>query len=91
MSLDLRFHPQALRGLRRIPPKHHRQITSKIFELMDNCQPHDYRHLAGCPGSFRVTVGEYRVVYQFTDETVCVQTIGPKNDDDAYKTAARRR
>ena len=57
----------AERALKRLPPKHRSQVWSKIKSLQINPRPQDYRKLKGIEG-YRVTVGEYRVLYTIDDQ-----------------------
>lgn len=81
MNLSLRFHPRAKKQLTSALAKHYKQIHEKILSLTNNPYPQDSRHMAGYPGYFRVTQGEYRVIYSVTDTTLNIEGIGNKNDD----------
>jgi mRNA interferase RelE/StbE len=41
--------------------------------------------MSGHPGYFRITVGEYRVIYRTHGDTVHVVVVGSRNDDDVYR------
>lgn len=70
--------------------KQFRQIGKRIFALQDNSMPHDCRHLAGHPGYFRISVGEFRVIFFPKTSLIEVTIIDKRNDDSAYKKLDRK-
>ena len=73
-----------------LPPKHAKQVFTKITQLMDDVRPNDSELLNGYKNCFRVTSGEYRVIYMFSPDDVRVLVVGPRNDDSVYKTFERK-
>jgi mRNA interferase RelE/StbE len=73
-----------------LPPKHAKQVFTKITQLMDNVRPNDSELLTGYRNCFRVTSGEYRVIYTFSPDDVRVLVVGPRNDDSVYKSFERK-
>ena len=73
-----------------LPPKHAKQVFTKITQLMDEVRPNDSEKLDGYKNCFRVTSGEYRVIYTFSSDDVRVLVVGPRNDDSVYKTFERK-
>jgi len=67
------------------PNKQYKQINSKVLELQDNPKPQDYKHVSGYPGLFRVTSGEYRILYKTEGTVTLIIDIGKRNDDEIYK------
>jgi len=85
----LQIDSASVKTLGYLPPKHFRQVVSKLFELLKEPLPTDARLLSGFP-FYRVTVGEYRVVYDFTDTQVRVLMLGKRNDGEIYRMLQRR-
>ncbi|MBM3584797.1 MAG: type II toxin-antitoxin system RelE/ParE family toxin [Alphaproteobacteria bacterium] len=81
---------QAARVVEKLPPKHRRQVIGKITELARDPNPPDARALKGF-SLMRADVGEYRIVYDVVDETVRVQVVGKRNDDEVYRILDRKR
>ena len=75
---------QTQKFLRRLPPKHGRQIRGKILALADNPRPQDAKPLKGYP-YLRADSGEYRIIYRFDDEWLYVIAVGKRNDDEVYR------
>jgi mRNA interferase RelE/StbE len=73
-----------VRFLDTLPPKQYRQVTRKIIMLMADPQPTDAERLKGYDYS-RVTVGEYRVVFDVQGGVLRVIAIGKRNDGEEYR------
>jgi len=41
--------------------------------------------LKGQEGLWRVDQGEYRIIYEITDDTIEVFRVGKRNDDEVYE------
>ena len=82
--LPLSLSRASVRFLDTLPPKQYRQVTRKIIMLMANPQPTDAERLKGYDYS-RVTVGEYRIVFDVRDSVLRVVAIGKRNDDEVYR------
>ena len=81
----------AEKELRKLPPKHQRQVSSCIARLGQDPQPHDSVEMKGkAHGHHRVDVGEYRIIYRIEPEEVLVLTVGSRNDDAVYRAFARK-
>ena len=79
----------ATKFLQDLDAKQYKQVASKMFSLMVDATPADYRQLVGFPYQ-RVDSGEYRIVYRFDAETVYIILIGKRNDDEVYRRLKRK-
>jgi mRNA interferase RelE/StbE len=82
--LPLSLSRASVRFLDTLPPKQYRQVTRKIIMLMANSQPADAERLKGFEYS-RVTVGEYRVIFDVHDGLLRIVAIGKRNDDEVHR------
>jgi mRNA interferase RelE/StbE len=83
--LKLDLSKKAAKFLKKLPPKHGRQLALKIHSLQENPYPHDYSHLKGSLGNYlRVGAGEYRIIYEVIGDTLYVILVGKRNDDEIY-------
>ena len=87
--MNLNISRRSHQFLEDLQPKHYKQVTGKLLDLMRNPRPNDCRHLAGHPGFYRVTAGEYRIVYRTASDVVHVAVINVRNDDAAYRELER--
>ena len=86
--LPLSLSKASARFLDTLPPKQYRQVTRKIIMLMVDPQPADAERLKNYDYS-RVTVGEYRVIFDVRDGVLRVVAIGKRNDDEVYRKLGR--
>ncbi len=87
----LEFNPSRVseKFLKRLPPKHRRQVAEKIFGLIENPEAPDSIPLRGYADYYRVDIGEYRIVYRWSVTTLYVPLIGKRNDDEVYRKLKR--
>ena len=72
--LPLSLSKASVRFLDTLPPKQYRQVTRKVIMLMADPRPADAERLKGYEYS-RVTVGEYRVIFDVRDGVLRVVAI----------------
>jgi len=58
----------AARNLRALDPQVRRRVQAAIRQLATDSRPHGVMPVIGIPGTLRVRVGGYRVVYSLDDE-----------------------
>ncbi|MEK6745540.1 MAG: type II toxin-antitoxin system RelE/ParE family toxin [Pseudomonadota bacterium] len=87
--LILKLERDADKFLARVHPKHGKQIAQKIQLLRINPKPQDSKQLRGFP-YLRTDSGEYRIIYDFTEDTLRILLIGKRNDDEVYKLLKRQ-
>ena len=87
--LKIDIYKRAAKFLAKLPPKHARQLGTKIQELRSNPEPHDSIGLKGHAPYRRADFGEYRIVYFVETETLNVVLVGKRNDDEVYKQLKR--
>lgn len=89
--LKIDFDRAALKFLKKIPPKHGRQIGLKIYDLRHDPDPPDSRELKGKLAFYRrVDVGEYRIIYFVDADILRIPLIGKRNDGAVYKQMERK-
>jgi len=82
MAYAIQFKPAALRQLENLPRDLQKRIASKIHALRDEPFPPGCRKLFGEPDTWRVRVGDHRVIYQVHRGAllILVITIGHRRD-----------
>lgn len=89
--LRINVSKRAQKFLHQLPPKHGRQLPAKIFQLRNEPHPNDAKQLTGHPQWWRATAGEYRIIYRVEDDTLFIEIVGKRNDDEIYRQFGRRR
>ena len=69
--------------------KQYWQVLRKPLALMSEPQPHASIEMKG-HDLYRTDTGEFRIVYWFDEETVWIEAIGKRNDDEVYRNMKRR-
>lgn len=83
---------QAEKFLKKVTPKHGKQIARKLSELRIDPEPHDSQQLKGEHSAYRrADVGEYRIVYRVENDTLKVGVVGKRNDAEVYKILSRQK
>lgn len=80
---------QELGDPKHYPAKVQLQLLRKILALSVDPRPQDSKKLEG--SIYRVTSGEYRVVYEVNDAArrVTIFLVGKRGDDEVYRRFAR--
>ena len=82
-AYTLEFTPTAQKELNRIPAKQADRILQAIRRLADDPRPNGSKKLVG-QESYRIRVGDYRVVYVISDKIVTVTIVRVRHRKDAY-------
>ena len=83
------FSRAAERFSLRLPPKRKGQVGRRINALAENPYASDTRELAGFAPLRRADIGEYRIIYRFSQAMVFVTLLGKRKDDEVYRKFKR--
>lgn len=66
---------------RKIPLNFHAKIKEKVYALGENPRPDGYKKMKGEINTYRIRIGDYRVVYKIQDDKliVLVVKLGQRN------------
>jgi mRNA interferase RelE/StbE len=84
MTYSISFSKQAFKHLEKINEPFYSHIKKSIIELADNPRPQGYKKLKG-RDSFRIRVGNYRVIYDIFDDELVVDIITLGHRKDIYE------
>lgn len=68
----------AIRQLRRFPGGTRERLIAKLHRYAETGAD-DVKHLSGQPGA-RLRVGDYRIIFVESDETISVRAVGHRRD-----------
>lgn len=74
----------AVKSLKKLPKHTSARIFAKIKLLATDPRPMDTKKLVGLP-SFRIRVGDYRVIYSIDDEIVTVLVVKVAHRREVYR------
>ena len=85
MSYEVAFARSARRELMRLPEQTAVRILSRIDSLISDPRPPGSRKLRGHDALWRVRVGDYRVVYDVSDNDRRVEIVAVRHRSAAYR------
>ena len=68
MSYTIVFATSALRDLERLPGQIVQRILNAIHELENNPRPPGCKKIVGSQSTYRIRVGQFRVIYEVDDQ-----------------------
>jgi mRNA interferase RelE/StbE len=71
--------------LEKLPSKAVQRISNAIHGLADNPHPRGCKKLVGEENTYRIRVGEYRVIYEIHEREVLVLVVRVRHRKDVYK------
>lgn len=75
----------AQRALRRLPSEIQNRLVVKIDELATEPRPPSATNVVGAADTYRIRVGDYRVVYEVQDTVLVVLVIRVGHRRDVYR------
>lgn len=85
MSYTVKFTKGAKRQLRKLPLDVQERIRAKINDLKIEPRPSGVKKLKGEENSYRIRIGDYRVVYEIEDDILKVTVVRVKHRNEVYK------
>ena len=79
------WRSSARRELRDLPPRVIARIVDVVAGLRDDPRPTGCRKLRGSERTFRIRIGQYRVVYEVQDDRLIVLIIRVRHRRDVYR------
>ncbi len=84
-SYLISWKPSAVKELRKLPRTIVPRIISAVELLSQNPYPSGTRKLAGAEHTFRIRIGDYRVIYTIEDEVLVVEILRVGHRSDVYR------
>jgi mRNA interferase RelE/StbE len=85
MAYSIQFKPAALRQLERLPREIQRRVAVKIEMLRLDPTPAGCKRLTGIDDTWRIRIGDYRVVYQVRREILLVLVLKIGHRREVYR------
>ncbi len=84
MNFELHLSKRSQKFLANIHPRYAKQLKAKLLNLKTEPYPHDSKQLIGY-AYYRTDAGEYRIIYRVEEQSIYIELIGKRNDDEVYK------
>ncbi|ODH01208.1 addiction module toxin RelE [Nostoc sp. KVJ20] len=85
MSYEVKFSKGAKKQFRKLPLDVQQRIQTKINDLAIEPRPNGVKKLQGDDNSYRLRVGDYRVIYEVVDDVLIVTVIKIGHRSNIYK------
>lgn len=85
MSYEVKFSKGAKKQFRKLPLDVQERIQTKINDLAIEPRPNGVKKLQGDDNSYRLRVGDYRVIYEVVDNVLIVTVIKVGHRSEIYK------
>ena len=85
VSYRIEIKSSAAKELEKLPRQMVSRVVAAIKGLAENPYPQGVRKLAGFEHTYRVLVGDYRILYDVLDKRLVVEIIRIRHRKDAYK------
>jgi mRNA interferase RelE/StbE len=82
---DLRITTSAAKSLMKLPRVEQKRIRSAIAELPADPRPHGVTKLSGTTDSYRIRVGNYRIVYTLDDGELVIVVVRIGHRKEIYR------
>lgn len=85
MAFTIEFTAAAAKEFRALPPDIRRRVTLRIDQLALDPRPVGCVKIAGEPNTFRIRIGDYRVLYDIEANRLLVLVLRVRHRRDAYR------
>ncbi len=80
-SFDIQWRTSTKKDLRSIP----REDVARIIAVADEPLPHGSQKLTGSARSYRIRIGDYRVVYELVRDASVIEIQRVRHRKDVYR------
>lgn len=84
-SYNIKWKSSASKELRKFPKSIIAKLTSAVDDLAKEPRPEGVRKLTASQDTYRIRVGDYRIIYNIFDKQLVIEIIKVRDRKDAYK------
>lgn len=84
-SFDIQWRHSTAKDIRQLPRQEVAHVVEAVGQLADNPFPHGSQKLSGSERSYRIRVGDYRIVYEVLNEARVVEIQRVRHRKDVYR------
>lgn len=85
VSYQIEIKPSASKELEKLPRQVIPRVVAAIKELAENPYPQGVRKLTGFDRTYRIRVGDYRILYNIYQDKLIIEIIRIRHRKDAYR------
>ncbi len=83
-SYRIEWKRSATKEIRRLPSETVRKILDAVADLASDPFPANVRKLTGSEHTYRIRIGDYRIVYDIHSSTLIIEIVRVRHRKDAY-------
>lgn len=84
-SYKVEWKNSAYKELQKLPRPIITRVVAAVSELSNEPFPHGVKKLIGSEFSYRIRIGDYRVVYEVFESRLIIEIIRVRHRKDVYK------
>ena len=84
-SYKVEWKNSAYKELQKLPRPIITRVVAAVSELSNEPFPHGVKKLVGSEFSYRIRIGDYRVVYEVFESRLIIEIIRVRHRKDVYK------
>ena len=84
-SFSIQWRSSTGKDLRKLPPREVQRIVTEVELLAEEPFPHGSEKLAGADHTYRIRIGDYRVVYEVFVPSKIVEIQRVRHRKDVYR------
>jgi mRNA interferase RelE/StbE len=84
-SYKIEWKNSAYKELQKLPRTMVARVVAAVSELSDDPFPHGVKKLVGSEFSYRIRVGDYRVVYEVFESRLIIEIVRVRHRKDVYR------
>jgi mRNA interferase RelE/StbE len=82
---EIRWRASTRKDLRKLPPQEVARIVTAVEQLAQEPFPHGVEKLSGSDHTYRIRVGDYRVIYEVLTESRVVEIERVRHRKEVYR------
>jgi mRNA interferase RelE/StbE len=84
-SFKIEWRKSTKKDLRKIPQAEVRRIIETVDQLSEEPHPSYSTKLSGSERTYRIRVGDYRVIYEVFDDRIVIEVLKVGHRKDVYR------
>ena len=84
-SYQIEWKNSAYKELQKLPRQIIPKIVTAVLDLSNNPYPQGVKKMVGSEHSYRIRIGDYRVVYEIIENKLIIEIVRVRHRKDVYK------
>ena len=84
-SYKIEWKNSAYKELQKLPRPMIPKVVAAVSDLSNDPRPQGAKKLAGSEYSYRIRIGDYRVVYEIFDNKLVIEIVRVRHRKDVYR------